>query len=195
MFGPAIGMVRQRRLNVGVDGGHGGIQWYDLRVLSFQARKRLVDDDPHQPGREPGLGTKVLQGAPGAQIGFLKRVLGLRVALQDAARGAEQQAVVAPHDRLESRFVAQRRARHELGVFGLRRNGRWRLVQRVRHMASRASFDLLAGAADAVVINQCAAKPAAHRQAEEARRVQQQGKRVGLQRVKFLQPQQQADGE
>ncbi|CFN81996.1 Uncharacterised protein [Bordetella pertussis] len=97
---------------------HGGIQGNDLRLPAPQPAQRFVDDDAHQPGGQPGVGAKAVQRAPGAQIGLLQRVLGFGVAVQDAAGGAKQQAVVAPHDGFERAVLAGGRARGQLGVRG-----------------------------------------------------------------------------
>lgn len=67
-----------------------------------------------------------LPSAPSAQIGRLQGILRVGVALQDAAGGAKQQAVVASHDVLEGRAVAVGGARRQIrvgrgvrqGVFG-----------------------------------------------------------------------------
>ena len=82
-----------------VDRFHYGLQRDDLRIAPAHPTKRFVDDDAHQPGGQFRVGAKRRQRPPRAQIGFLQRIFGFGVALQNAARGSEQQPVVAPHDR------------------------------------------------------------------------------------------------
>ena len=98
-----------REVDRGVEGQH-------LGAAAAQPTERLVDDDAHQPGRQARLGPEAAERAPGAQIGFLQRVFGFGVALEDAARRAEQQAVVPPHDAFEGGIVAAGSSCRQVGV-------------------------------------------------------------------------------
>ena len=95
----------------------------DMQLHDFGAPGALarpgdgfVDDDPRQPGRQFGVAAELADRAPGLQVGFLQRVFGFGVVAQDAARGAVQQLVVAPHQQHEGALVAGPDAARQFGV-------------------------------------------------------------------------------
>ena len=61
----------------------------------------------------------MLKPGEGADIGFLHHVLGLGIVAQDAARHAEQPAVIALRDGADGRLVALARKLHQLLVIKL----------------------------------------------------------------------------
>ena len=74
-----------------------------------QSSKRFVHGDARNPGAEGGVAAKHVEAGEGADIGFLHDVFGFRVIAQDAARNAEQAAVVPAGDGANGGLVARAR--------------------------------------------------------------------------------------
>ena len=80
------------------------------------AAERFVDGDAREPGLEAVRAAKLVEVVVGANVRGLHDVARLVVVAHDAAREAEQQAVVPPHQELEERGIAGQHARDDRGV-------------------------------------------------------------------------------
>src|SRR6185312_9764611 len=72
-----------------------------------QPRQRLVDDDARQPGADARLAAKSAQLRECLEIGVLKRVLGLGIVAQNAARDAIEAAIVPLDDGADRLLLAR----------------------------------------------------------------------------------------
>jgi hypothetical protein len=62
--------------------------------------------------------------AIGVQIRILQRILRLGIVTENGAGGAEEPAIVAPHQNLEGGLIAAANPGREIGVFGRKGGGR-----------------------------------------------------------------------
>ena len=86
------------------------------RGRAAHAAERLVDGDAREPPFESGRTAKLVEMVVSADVGSLHDVARLVVVAHDAAREAEQQTVIPPHQELEECGIARAHACDDFGV-------------------------------------------------------------------------------
>ena len=94
----------------------------DAARLLDSLRHRAVGDDPQQPRLERGAALEALDPAQDGEPRLLHDLLGDRVRADVAARHAQHQAVVAPHELGERILVTGAKSVDQILIGGLRRH-------------------------------------------------------------------------
>ena len=86
------------------------------RPLFPQAAQRFVQGNARDPRAESGIAAERIETGKGADVGFLNDIFRLRIIAQDAARDAEQTAIVTLRKGTNRGFVALARQINEFLV-------------------------------------------------------------------------------
>src|SRR6185437_17016288 len=88
----------------------------DCRPPLAQAPERFVDRDARDPRAESRVTAKMIEPGECANVSFLDDVLGFGVIAQDAARNAEQSAIVSERNSANGGLVAFARPTYQILV-------------------------------------------------------------------------------
>lgn len=126
---PPVAVIRRKRLSE-------VLKTHPIDAAGTELES-LIDDDPGKPGAQPCLPAKFGYVGKGTHVGFLYRLLGVRLILKDGARDPPQSAIVLAHQRRECPGPADAQVSQQRSLL---------VWQRVRALfLSSKALDVLAG--------------------------------------------------